>query len=122
MNKIDPTVLQQLGEQLMDYLSQQGYEDFALYLNDQSWSLCDIRRATHTTAAGTHYCVRENVSAEEECRFFRSGTVNMIFDGKLYEALNYGNGSVNAALQDILRPYDLYFEMGYPFSMTACPV
>ena len=114
--------MHELGEKLMDYFTKEGHNDFVLYLNDQSWSPCLPEQATHTTSAGTHFHLREPVSVEDHMEFFNRDTVNMIFDGSLYEAINYGDGSVQEALMKILHPYDLYFEMGYPFSMAAYSV
>lgn len=69
-----------------------------------------------STKQGPYY-ITENVGCP--CEYSNPKTITMTFEGPLYNALNYGSGRIENELQEIFKKYDLYFEMGYAWSLTA---
>jgi len=121
MKKFDPAAMHEMSEKLMDYFASEGHKDFSLYVNNQCWCPCSPERVNCTTAAGTPFRLEENVDVTKWVGYSDPDTVSILFDGTLYEALNYGDWTTPyLALSDITMPYGLYFEFGTPFALLAC--
>ena len=119
MSTINPAAMHEMAEKLMDYLIPLGHPDFCLYVNNQRWYPCLPEHINRTTSAGTPYSVTENVDVTKWVDYCNPDTVSLVFEGTLYDAINYGDGSIVDALWEILKPYGLYFEKCTYYSMTA---
>lgn len=73
------------------------------------------------TENGAVYYVENDVDVEDylDC-FCNPDTLSVTFEGPLYHKINYEDFDYIFNLSDeILKPYGLYFEQGYAWSMSA---
>lgn len=103
-----------LAKDIYDYLIANGlWFDCAIYFNGKRWS-------TYGTA-GTGKSVIEEEADPHDYTEYAGDILTVIFEGPLYEALNYGNDNweTEKQLRKIFEQYGCYFELGNSWNLTA---
>ena len=115
VKNLTPANLKKLAHKLVDYLVKNDLQyDVNIYVAGQRW---DFDKTDTKTPAGNGYHVTDGVMPSIE--YANPDTITMTFEGPLYGAINYGDGSVMAELDKLFKSYGLYLEQGHAWSMAA---
>lgn len=111
----------QMVLELIRYLQLQGLftYDVNLYFNNTRYGI--PRRNDSDLVKKTrygHYYITDNIDVSHYTKYFNPETITITFEGPLYDALNYGNGSVNADIKSIAGKYGLYPEQGDAWNLS----
>ena len=122
---INPENMEQLAKDLIDYFVKLGvFSDICIYVNSQAFKsnkYCDETDLSEAkTDTGNKYYIRKNVDIKKQLEYSNPDTVSIVFEGPLYHLINYDDYDFIAKLtKKFLTKYNLYFEQGYAWSMTA---
>lgn len=111
---------EKMALELIRYLQVYGmFRDVNLFLNGKRYSSSyhdgDQAKATRYG----HYYITDNVDVSEYVEYFNTETITMTFEGELYTALNGGDyDAIGENLNNIARPYGLYYEQGNAWNLA----
>lgn len=127
--KISPATLSRLFDAIIDYLvAHDLFDEVIIYTGNKRYLSADYGRMSgaapidYVTRKGTEVELWvEDAQASQYLEFTCDDTLSMAFEGPLYDAMNYGDGTVEAALSRIFERHGLYFEMGDAWNLTSYP-
>lgn len=61
---------------------------------------------------------KEDVDVKKYLEYCNPKTVSMTFEGSLYEIINYSGGKIVRDLESLFKKYNLYYELGYAWSLS----
>ena len=98
--------IEKLADKVKSYLKENAlFEDVCLYYNDKQ---------------ETNSLLKENIKVKDHIKYSNPLTITITFDGSpLYNALTYGSGKVLDDLDDIAKSYNLYWDFGYSWTISA---
>lgn len=110
---------EEFAVKIIEYLQKNElFYNTSLYLNNKKYNTDAFRYdETAETQYGTYY-ITNDVDVTQAIKYCNPDTITMIFEGPLYDALNYGNGQVETDLNDIAAEYGLYLEQGFAWSLA----
>lgn len=120
--RITPKSMRALATRLIDYFTKHEYwYDMGIYVDEERWSSYPMDNAEmHCTKNGSTYYVEKDVDIAAQMEYSNPKTISMYFEGPLYHKINYDDFDFLTVLGDkFLKPYGLYFELGYPWSAAA---
>lgn len=115
---------EELAVKIIEYLQKNElFYDTSLYLNNKKYH--SDKYSTNAlgydkvekTQYGAYY-VTNDIDVTQIVKYCNPDTITMIFEGPLYDAINYGNGQVEEDLNNIAAEYDLYLERGFAWSLA----
>ena len=110
---------EKMALELIRYLQvNEMFRDVNLYLNGKRYSSSPHNGDQLKRTRYGPYYITDNVDVSEYVEYFNSETITMTFEGELYEALNYDDGSISTAINDIAYDYGLYFEQGNAWNLA----
>lgn len=119
--------MQKLAEKLIKYLQKNDmFHMVNIYVNNQKISSDEPYGKEKPdekkeTKYGSYY-VYNNKDVTKIVEYNNPNTITMTFEGPLYHEINYGNGKVENDLNKIFEQYNLYYELGYAWSLAAYPI
>lgn len=127
--KVPQATLSRLFDALIDYLvAHDLFDEVIIYTSGKRYlsagygRMSDAAPTDHVTRKGTEVELWvEDARASQYLEFACDDTLSMAFEGPLYDAMNYGDGEVEAALARIFERHGLYFEMGDAWNLTSYP-
>lgn len=108
-----------LMEDIIKYCCEHDlFIDVTLYVNGHQYS-SEKQPTAKIIKTGNHeyydYGEKDVTTAVE---YNNPDTLTMTFEGPLYDAYNYGDGTTEAAFNKIAAKYGLYPEQGYAWSLA----
>ena len=122
---ITPENMRNLALAMIDYFNKKsiGYwYNMHILVNNEMWSSESHEGYNKKISPkGAIYYVKENVDAVKQNEYANPNTITIIFDGSpLYKKINYQDFDYLSKLNEkFLKPYGLFFELGYAWSMSA---
>ena len=112
--------MQDLAKEIYDWCQERGYwGDNIIYFNDKAWNSQSVWGIEQGKQINVDLYEYENKNPRDYIEYANPDTITMSFEGNLYDVLNYGNGSAEEELQKLFEKYDLYWEYGYAWSLSA---
>lgn len=120
--KLSKIKIEELANEIKDFVLKNDYEtDVIIYFNNKRMSF-DSYDNNWNRLEEPQIVIWENVSPLDYFKYANARHIlSMSFEGSMYDELNYGNGRVYSKLQAIFEKYDLYFEPGNAWNLTAYP-
>ncbi len=118
----DPESKERCVHDLIRWLARRDlFQDVNIYANGLCWSTekRDGYRDADDIAPGVNVFVGEEPDPASIVEYFNPELVNMSFEGPLYDAVNYGIGHIEEALNEFFEKRGLYFEYGYAWSLST---
>lgn len=113
--------INKLTLEIIDFLYKYDlYMNVNIYSNNKLYTFSECNKKDYIkkqTKNNNVYYIVENVKPNIE--YTNPETITMTFEGPLYEALNYGDGIIAKKLRNIFNKYNLYYEQGYAWSLSA---
>ena len=120
MTKITKKMITELGNKVVELCQKNWYGDTSVYFNGKRVRLdsgkFDADHNYHVDVAG----VDEDCHPGDYFSYYNSNHIlSMSFEGELYDALNYGNGSKE--LEELFKQYGVYYELGNAWNLSVYP-
>lgn len=124
--KLTKKQIESLAKEIRSFLLEhQLWIDTTIYFNGKAFST-DDRNKHYAYNDPDDLIVLENQDPKRVCEY-ACGILDMTFEGPLYDILNenreygweYGE-KIEAEFLAIFHKYGLYYELGYPWSLSAC--
>lgn len=118
--RFDKNKLPELINELISFLLKNKRAlDTIIYANDKCYRFEEKDEYTPVkTENGIYYISNDNMYSG--CEYKNDDTVTMIFEGPLYDLLNYETGSdEEIEFKRIFEKYGLYYELGHAWSLAA---
>lgn len=120
---ITPENMKSTALQIIDFLSKNNlWKNVCIYVANEAWySDPHPNSDEHKTNKNVTYFVKTDMDVIEYLgEYCNPETISMTFEGPLYHKINYNDYDfVQTLTKKFLDKYDLYFELGHAWSMTA---
>lgn len=121
MNKLTKQDIEQFANEIMDYLTVHNLDsDVCIYFNNKRMSNVHNWREPNSKPK---LIVEENMNPFDYFEYANHEHIlSMSFEGPLYEELNYVYGKKTDGLENIFKKYDVYWELGNAWNLSAYPI
>lgn len=113
---------EEFRDRVMDCLKEHGaWYEVAVYCNGRKYvseGLDSQEAATHMTGQGTPYYDCGEWDVADVLPYHNAESLTLTFEGPLYHMINYGDGTIEDALNKIADDYGQYLEGGYAWSLA----
>lgn len=119
---VSPANMRELAEKMIDFLSKNEFWfQMIIYVDNEAWySEPKNNTEKHFTKKGNDYYVKTDMDVKDYLEYNNPDTISLVFEGPLYHKINYEDYDYVSKLSEkFLKPYGLYFEQGYAWSITA---
>lgn len=123
IKKITPEAMENLALELIEYFAKNElWQDMGIYVNNKRLASDNIKNSYKEakTKGGVVYYIEEDVDVTKQIEYNNPETLTLYFEGPLYDMINHIDYDYTSKLDEMfLKPYGLYFEQGYAWSMAA---
>ncbi len=121
MQKLTKANIAQLAQEIITFLNANEMQDtVCIYFNNiRMRSECNWRERPITFT----WKQDDNIDPHDYFEYAAyDHIISMSFEGNLYELLNYGGGKIVEDFNSIFNKYNLYYERGNAWNLTAYPL
>lgn len=117
---------QALVSSIIDFLFKHELQtDTIIYCDNKRYTFdVDVNKDTcmlHTTDLGRAYFIKNDIKASQRVKYANDDTLTMTFEGSLYTIMNGCNDccqKLQNEFNQLLEPYELYYEQGHAWSLA----
>lgn len=118
-------IKENLAMELIKWLVKRDlFYDVFIYVNGKRYASnvykpkLETKEITNTDICPEPFFVQDNINAKDYIEYANPDLITMSFEGPLYHEINYGNGKTYEDLRKFFNKYNLYFELGYAWSLS----
>lgn len=121
MYKLSKEKIEQLAMEIISFLKKYGLQDsVCIYFNNKRWRI----KSEYLGNGEFHdeEVIEDNMNPLDYFKYANDHHIlSMSFEGGLYEVLNYTYGKRENQFLSIFEKYDLYYEFGNAWNLSAFP-
>lgn len=113
--------MHKLMESIMLYLYKQNATDMVnFYVNEKHYSTEKHENYIKHDLGNNQFYWEDPqpCNVEKQIEYNNPKTITMTFEGPMYHDINYGKCKILTQIKKLAKPYNLYPELGYAWSLT----